>query len=1320
MVSRRVRPDDSSPMGKNVPMSKRRFDVFLSYNSEDLAAVEPVADYLRDQRLTCWWDRWELTPGRPWQAEIAEGLSSSAACAVFVGPAGLGDWAREELAVAHDQATKDRSFRIFMVLLPGAPDAADPSLAFLRTRTWVDLRDGIGERGALDDLISAIVGGPRRRDVPTADAGTCPYRGLEPFNEEHAAFFFGRDADIASILDKLRHSRFLAVLGPSGSGKSSLLRAGLAPALRRGALAGSQGWTTRILTPGARPLTTLAGHLTTLFPGAPLQQTLEHLATDERSLDLAVSIPFGERPHDDRLVLVVDQFEETFTLCPDELERTRFIDNLVYASTIPGGRVVLVIGMRADFYHRLAQFPGLRSLVADEQFLVGPLGPEELRQAIEEPARRVDLELEAGLVDTIIADVGDRPATLPLLEHLLLELWQERRGTMMTLGAYVASGGVEGALAQRANATFAGLSADHQRIARRVLLRLVQPGEGAEDTRRRAEVQELVGRPEEADDVEAVVKTLADSRLVTVGADELSGARGVDIAHEALIRGWPELRAWVNEDREALRLRGRLTDAAGEWAESGRDEGLLFRGARLALWQEAHEHDLNELERAFLAASFERAARERSAARRRVRGAIIGLCVALLAISAFALVAVVQRSRAADQRDIARSRQLAVSASAQLAVDPERGLLLAMEAMRTKRTPEAEAALRQATLESAVRATLRGHEAPVESVEVSVDGTLAASAGDDGTVRVWDLGASREQVVLVGHEGPVFDAAFTPDAAVVVSAGADGTVRTWDHATGQQLAVLEGHAGPVYGVDVSDDGRLAATAGDDHTVRLWDLAAGREQAVLQGHEAATWGVAFSPDGQRVASGSDDGTVRIWGVAGGETQVLRGHEGEVQAVAFSPDGRHLVSTGKDATARVWDLAGGEPVVLTGHIDSANGVAFSPDGQRVVTAGADGTVRVWTWAGTSEPVVLKGHRGGAGGAAFSPDGATVLSGGADGTVRVWASTRPGARSVLEGHTDIVTGSGFAPDGRSLVTSSFDGTVQVWDLADGSVRLLGAHDAPVRAVAWSPDGGHVASAAADGTVRVWDATGQEPPVVLRSDTGTVFSVAFSPDGRRLASGAADGELRVWDWRQGRVLLELADHEGRVSAVAFTPRGELVSGGEDAAVRLWDRDGDGPPEVLGRHDGPVNSVAFDPGGRFVVSTGADATARVWDMEGVRRPTVLRGGEGDFWDAAFSPDGRLVVAAGDDGIVRVWDARGDSGFLELRGQESVIRTVAFGPDGAVASGGDSGAVHLWDCQLCGADIGSVLGLARNRVTRSLTDEERESFLGDRSATASR
>ncbi|MGI8686913.1 MAG: TIR domain-containing protein [Acidimicrobiales bacterium] len=1063
-------------------MEARRFDVFLSYNSTDRAAVERIATRLRELRLEPWWDQWALTPGGSWQEEIVGGLQASGSCAVMVGPAGLGAWAREELAVAQNQAATDRAFRIFMVLLPGAPELSDPSLAFLSTRTWVDLRNGTADHDGLQDLVCAITGVPRRRDVAVATDDTCPYRGLEAFEQAHADFFFGRDDDVALVVDKLKASRFLAVLGPSGSGKSSLLRAGLVPVLRRGGLDGSEDWRVGVLTPGPRPLTNLAATLAHLFAGPAVQQTLDAMRADTRSLDLAASVALDQRPAGDRVVLVIDQFEELFTLCGSEDERKAFLGNLVYAATVPGGQVVVIVGMRSDFYTRFAPYHELRLLVANQQFLVGPLDADGLRKAIEEPARRVGLEFEAGLAETMMADIDERPGSLPLLQHVLLELWRRRRATMLTLEAYVASGGVEGALAQRANATYTSFSPRQRDIARRVLLRLVQPGEGAEDTRRRAGMDELVTRPDEQDDVDAVVSAMADQRLLTTASEEPSGAAVVDLTHEALIRGWPELRTWVNEDREALRSQRRLTDAAAEWDRRGGHDDDLYAGARLAYWNERGMEELPQLERNFVTRGLRREARQRAAGRRRARLAVAGAGLGVTLVAVVALVGLRsvanERDIAANQRDIAVSRQLAAQAAASLQDDTARGLQLAADAYERKPTREAQLVLREAALTPGSRnVRLRGHKGTVFTAVFSPDGKRVVSASRDGTVRVWDWAGGGEPAVLRGHKGRVYTAGFSPDGKRVVSAGVDGTVRVWDWAGGGEPAVLGGHEGIVVTAGFSPDGKRVVSAGIDGTVRVWDWDGGGEPAVLRGHEGSVATAVFSPDGKRVVSASSDGTVRVWDWAGGgEPAVLRGHEGIVYTAGFSLDGKRVVSAGEDGTARVWDWAGGgEPAVLRGHEDSV-GAEFSPDGKQVVSASLDETVRVWDWAGGGEPAVLRGHNGAVSTAGFSPDGKRVVSAGDDGTVRVWDWAGGGEPAVLRGHQGRVGTAEFSRDGKRVVSAGDDGPVRVWDWAGGGEpAVLRGHEGGVftgvLTAGFSPDGKRVVSAGDDGTVRVWD---------------------------------------------------------------------------------------------------------------------------------------------------------------------------------------------------------------------------------------------------------
>jgi hypothetical protein len=494
------------------------FDIFLSHNSVDKAAVETIAHKLQTEGLNPWLDKWCFVPGRPWQQELATILRSCPTFGVFIGQNGLGDWAREELLVAQDRAAKERSFRLIPILLPGVSDPFDYGKLppFLAQRTWVDFRRGLDQPRPLRTLVNAIKGLPPGSGVPPgAGEEQCPYRGLQSFDEEHAEFFFGRERDIQRLLEKLKGTRFVAVLGASGSGKSSLTRAGLIPALRQGALPQSANWTICVLNPGSQPLTTLAAHLMHICPSQQMmQRTLDQLIEDERTLYLAVALSLVNKKNS-RIVLVIDQFEEVFTLCRDERERSQFLANLVYASSVPEGQCMALVTMRADFLPKCAGFPDFAARVAAEQFLVSPMDADMLREAIEEPARRVGLSFESGVVDKILNDVANQPGALPLLEHALLELWKRRQGRTLTLEGYRESGGVTRAIAKTAEETFKSFSPAEQRIVRRIMLRLTQLGEGTEDTRRRASMEELATAPDEADVIERVVRAMVDAHLLT-------------------------------------------------------------------------------------------------------------------------------------------------------------------------------------------------------------------------------------------------------------------------------------------------------------------------------------------------------------------------------------------------------------------------------------------------------------------------------------------------------------------------------------------------------------------------------------------------------------------------------------------------------------------------------------------------------------------------------------------------------------------------------------------------------------------------------------
>ena len=540
--------------------------------------------------------------------------------------------------------------------------------------------------------------------------GICPFKGLASFEPVDAEYFFGRERLLAELLARLVGVGFMGIVGPSGSGKSSLVRAGLLPALAGGALPGSERWRRVLLRPGERPLEELRR---ALVSGAtdPLVEALDAL------------------PANERLLLAVDQFEELFTACRSEAERAEFADTLARAAADPEGRAIVVVALRADFYGRFAAYPGLAELLGANQVLVGPMQASELRRVVELPADRVGLRVEPELVDALVDDVEGEPGALPLLSTALLELWQKRQGNALALAAYRDSGGVHGAVARLAEGTFARVPDARKQLVRAIILRLVGEGEGEVPVRRRAPLAEL--DLERNEDVADVLATLADSRLVTVGDGS------VEVAHEALLREWPRLREWIEQDTEGRRLRQSITQAATEWEAEGRDQGELYRGARLAAaleWTADHALDLNELEREFVTESREVAEQETKRARRtnrRLRALLAGVAVLLAAALTGGIFALIQRG---DARD-AETAQLAQRLGAQALVegDLDRSLLLARQAVAIDDSPQTRSYLFADLLRApAVTGVMHGEDDILRAIAVSPDGMTLAVGDSTG------------------------------------------------------------------------------------------------------------------------------------------------------------------------------------------------------------------------------------------------------------------------------------------------------------------------------------------------------------------------------------------------------------------------------------------------------------------------------------------------------------------------------------------------------------------------------------------------------------
>jgi WD40 repeat protein len=1311
----------------------KTFDVFLSHNSKDKPAVERLAQKLQREGLEPWLDKWALTPGGRWQSELATGIQVSSACAVFVGPHGLGAWENEELGLALDRAAKDRSFRLFLVLLPGLPEPFDANTLppFLSTRTWIDLRSGIENTRPFQLLINAIKGVAPGPDEPVEKRDDiCPYRGLRTFDEEHAEFFFGRDADIQRLVEKLKASRFLAVIGASGSGKSSVVRAGLIPALRHRALPESQTWAIRVLTPGAHPLTSLTAQLLRLYQQDAMQKTLDQMMDDTRSLHLAVSLAMAERPAGERVVWVIDQFEEVFTLCRDGREREQFFSNLLYAASIPDGRNMVLITMRADFYQKCAAYSELSARIAAHQSLVSPMEQDGLRRAIEEPAWRVGLELEQGLVETILGDLANQPGALPLLEHALLELWERRRGRMLTLEAYRESGGVNGAIAARADTIWESLDENEQAIVRHIMLRLTQPGDGTEDTRRHAAMSELVTNANEVEALESVVRTLADARLLMTGTDEQSGEEVVDVSHEALIRGWPRLRRWIDEDRVGLRVHRRLTESAQEWQRMNRDEGLLYRGARLAQtveWRERNQDAMNELEKDFLDASVELQSSEQLAAKRRTRRTFIGLTVALVLISLLGVLTGVQYRRAAKERDESRSRELAANALSQLPLDPELALLLSIEAATVSPTAQAEDALIQCLSESRVQAVMQGHSGGLNRARFSFDGNKVITSGSDGAVRIWETSTGNSLIEMNIAKSPILEAAMSPDGKFVMAADEKGVQKIWESDTGKEINTFNS---PIAKYCFSPDGKLVLALGTNNEWNLVEPITGKLVSTLAvdgSYKGADLEVevAFSRDGKLIVIETD---TKAQILDTGKGNVLLKMDAELLDSLhspFSPDGKFIVMNDISGDMGIWDTKTGKKVAkLTEHRINVNTIDFSPDGKYMVTSGAAHTAIVWDLSNGQRVATLNGHTGEVHTAAFSFDGRYIITASGDRTAQVWEAKTGNRVDVLRGHQDDVQTAFFSANGNLVVTASLDNTARVWSVGhEENLTTLSGHTDLLTSIAISDEAGLAATASLDGTARVWNTKDWQLIKELRGHQKAIQNAAISSDGKLMVTASDDKTVRVWDVRAGQQLyqLSISPDSDRAAKASFSPDGKLIAVyGLKADIAILEA---GTGRVQAKINGdPLIACQFSPDNRFVLTSSPGLTStqggiRIWDagtgeaVEWPQDPKELTG-------AAFSPTGKLIATGDGRGVTRIFEFDTRKPLHELEGPKHSVTAIAFSPDGkllAVAT--EDNTVRIWSAET-GEELTNLRGHTNSIFTVSFSGDGKFIFTESADNTA--
>ena len=1150
---------------------------------------------------------------------------------------------------------------------------------------------------------------------------TAPYQGLMPYLEGDADYFFGRDRDGRVIAANLVASRLTIVYGESGVGKSSVLRAKVAPGLEAIAqqnldVAGAAELAVVVVSSWLEPVDAIRAQITAhLGDAAPEGASIEELL---RLLGAAVG---------GRVLVILDQFEDYFLYHPDDDGDGSFAVTFSGLVEKPDLRANFLISVREDTLAKLDRFKGRIAGLFDNYVRVDRLSIEAARAAIVEPVRRYNallgpggqhVEIEDGFADGVIRDLtagdvalgtqgvgaasdGDgKGVETPYLQLVLTRLWAEQHSSgsrKLSLGTLEALGGAGEILRGHVGAVMSAFALDEQDVAARVFRYLVTPS----GTKIAHSVHDLAGLAQEPPErVDEIVQRLAtgEARILRpVAAVSPGPTEGrFEIFHDVLAKAVLDWRTRF------------VADHARRAAEELQRKELWNRFFRILA---------------------------------------LALLVAVIGTAALTVLALRERGRAREGEASARASSLVANSLAQLPVDPELSVLLAREAVARKPTDAAANALALAVSEDYTRAVMRGHAGAVfmrtDGSAFTPDGRRVVTASDDGTAAIWDLASGRRLDTLHARGG-IVSASFSPDGRHVVTADGSGTARTFDARSGGSERTLRGHRARVWDARYSSDGLRIVTASQDDTARVWsagggralrtfrmsssvfsarfdgtgkrvltaqedgsvrllDVATGRQLRRLGTTRPYLTSVSFDPAGRRVLT-SDGDAARTWDVSTGRRLAVLRHPRETEGAAYSPDGRRIVTIGR-STARIWSASGRPGATLAGHTNTVMSAVFSPDGRLVVTASDDGTARVWDATSGGLLRELRGHGESVNAAAFTPSGETVVTASDDRTARVWDVD---AGKVLRGAGDWMTSVAFSPDGRTLAAGGADGAVRLWNVDTGHPLAVGHQPQFVNTVAFGADGRSVIAADADGNVTTWDRAGRRKSTFTAG--GQATAAAVSPDGTKLVTAAETGEVRVWDVRSRRLRLVFR-HPGWVMDAAFSPDGSrIVTAGLDRTARIWDAASGAQRAVLRGHDGGVYAASFSPDGRLVVTAGGDKTARLWSASTGHAVRVFSVKTARVTSAAFTGDGQRIVTGDVARTTRVWDTRTGRQVAVMQMHAAGVNDVAVSRHGIIASVSDDGTARLYRCPTCGS-LSDLEAFASRISSRGLSPSERKQFL---------
>ena len=1334
--------------------------IFLSHSSRDDEAAAEVKAWLEGEghrSIFLDFDPAQGIPaGRNWERELYQQLRACRAVIVLCSEHSMASrWCFAEI-------THARSLGKHIFPIQVGDCAVDSLLSDLQILDYLTDREA-----ALARLGRGLrAAGVDAADPMDWDGSRPPYPGLLAFDEKDAAIFFGRDDEIGTGLDRLNQMQryggagLMLVLGGSGSGKSSMVRAGMLPRLRR---AEEQWLIVDPFRPEEEPQAGLAVALAQAFEAMGEERDWKELLSllevgagrDDAGaalVELVRELRMGSERSEATVLLVIDQFEELLGHAPDH-PAGRFLTQLRSALEPGREKLIVVATLRSDFLGTFQAHPAIGNMPF-RQLPLPPIPKENLREIIEKPAELAGIDLEPSLVQALLEDTQAEDA-LPLLAFTLRELWEllrQDRSFLAVSDYRDRLGGLQGSVARAADGVLASrpISTEEEDALRGAFLGMVRLDDEGHFARR------AVGWAKLSEKAHEWLESFVQARLLVSHGDRES--RTLEVAHEALFRAWGKLAAWLDENREALLLRRELDQAARLWERGGRSPEDLWRGGRLHRALEVRDQTFDRRREArgdgsdagrlpttveqldFLDAS-EQAELDEQARRRRRRLTILA---ASLGVAAFCLLLAMWAIFERRQTEMQASRVLAMQAYT-LRDSLDLALLLAVEAASTAESFESRTSLLSLlALQPRLETILDQQGAKVNAVAISPDGRYLAAGGDAGDLRLFDLRTGEERALA--NQDRVISLAFSPDGGTLLSAGAvDGGLHLWDPVAGSLRKTLSAaECSPLgaadsmstYSVAFHPERRSIASAHSGGRVRLWDEASGQCRHEADGHQGKiVLSLAFEPGGRRLASGGEDGYVQLWDTATGlqPTRRFQAHDQRLTELAFSPDGSRFATGGSEGKVRLWDLDG-EPSPIREIVGVAQGrvdaLVFDRAGDLLASAGGDGGIRVWDPESGELRFRMPGHAALISSLAWGP-GDLMASGSQDRQVLLWHARGGGPAGVeISGHEASLKWLENDPRGKTVASASADATVRLWDLESGALDQGPLqHGNGVRALAYSPDGGRLAAGDRDGKVKLWNtATGEELPLTAQPEEiacSWVWYLAFDPTGERLVAGCNEVHMLLWDLAAGSppVHLRLPEHvaeakDRRFRALAFADDGRLA-GSAGPTVLLWDFEacaGDlAACEPLavesGDPKGEFLSLSFAPGGRSLYGGTARGGIRRWN-EGDDPRTMrfeLLGHEQQARTLAFDGEDRLASGGG-DGVVRYWDLETREPLFELRGHQRPVHAVSFA-EGRLISSSEDETVRSWEY----ADFDDLDALRRRAcriANRDLTEIEWSLFLG--------